>query len=142
MTTNPTPIADGEVEALREVLARTERRENGLRANMDEMTSLAHAIIKIAQRGALRPNTETGWLEPAEPRPRLTSLAEDNAKLRERVEEAVAAEREAWAEAALNALHGVSLASFSKDFGQGLLDGLSLVADTIRARSNLGGGDE
>lgn len=54
-----------EAVALRDVLARTERRENGLRANMDEVATLAHQMVAIVRRGALRPDPQTGWLEPA-----------------------------------------------------------------------------
>lgn len=57
-----TPTRD---EAVRDVLAQTERRENGLRANMDEVATLAHQMISIIRRGALRPDPKTGWLEPA-----------------------------------------------------------------------------
>jgi hypothetical protein len=63
-------------------LAQTESRENGLRANMDEMTTLAHQMIAIARRGALRPDPQSGWLEPppasppAEALPSPTSGAE------------------------------------------------------------------
>lgn len=59
---------DKENAGLRATLALTETRENGLRANMDEMASHAHAISKLMQRGALRPDPETGWLEPARAR--------------------------------------------------------------------------
>ena len=62
-----TAMDERAVEVLREVLSRTECRENGLRANMDEIASMAHQMIKIVQRGALRPDPNTGWLEPAPP---------------------------------------------------------------------------
>ena len=62
-----TAMDERAVEALREVLSRTECRENGLRANMDEIASMAHQMIKIVQRGALRPDPNTGWLETPPP---------------------------------------------------------------------------
>lgn len=58
--TTPSTSAQGPVA---DALARTERRENGLRANMDEIATLAHQMVSIVRRGALRPDPRTGWLE-------------------------------------------------------------------------------
>ncbi len=48
--------ADAHIKALEDTLSRAETRENGLRANMDEMATLTNQAANIAQRGALRPN--------------------------------------------------------------------------------------
>lgn len=48
--------ADARIKALEDTLSRAETRENGLRANMDEMISLAHQTLNVAKRGSMRPN--------------------------------------------------------------------------------------
>lgn len=60
--TKTSPPAAG---AVADVLAQTKRRENGLRDNMDEIATLAHQMVEIVRRGALRPDPKTDWLEPA-----------------------------------------------------------------------------
>lgn len=125
MTTNPTPIADGEVEVLRRVSAHDIERiiKSHVRIRIDYPSDMTRAEILGIDTAASLVQQHV-----------LSSLAEDNAKL---IAEAVAAEREACARV-IEAGQRVRTSSGYMMMREATHEELRYAA-AIRARSNLGG---
>lgn len=117
-------------------------------ANLRELLAAAEQALlnQTARQPAARPEVRcegcgSSWTDEDLARertanPTLLSCCPERKPLTiDRWRERVAAEREACAEAVQHGLHGVSLVGVDKVYAEGMIDGLTLAADTIRARS-------
>lgn len=123
------------VKSLADEIEREMMAWRGANGGIYTIRACAFAIAqKVSAMLDAAPDLENGpaVLADAHTNPPLSDLS----SLRKGAE-AVAAEREECAETALHALHGVSLAGVHRKYGQGLIDGLSMAADAIRARAAL-----